>query len=124
MQPLIDELYDLWVNGIKTWDATRILIFSFLFKAMRQVSLNIFAPIYSVEVELHDRKVCFAHLCYGLTRIVLSFLGNLRSNWVVIIGLELLSLACPGLDLGGVMLHHSTYVTLVTVMVILILLVC
>jgi hypothetical protein len=21
MQPLIDELYDLWVNGIKTWDA-------------------------------------------------------------------------------------------------------
>jgi hypothetical protein len=61
--------------------------------------------IYSVEVELHDRNVCFAHLCYGLTRIDLSFLGNLRSNWVVVIGLELLSLACPGLDLG------SCYVT-------------
>ena len=39
----------------------------------------------------------------GLTSIELPFLGNLRSNWVVIIGLELLSLACPGLDLGSVM---------------------
>jgi hypothetical protein len=37
----------------------------------------------------------------GLTRIDLSFLENLRSTWVVIIGLELLSLACHGLGLGG-----------------------
>jgi hypothetical protein len=59
----------------------------------------------------------------GLTSIDLPFLENLRSNWVVVIGLELLSLACPDLDLGSVMLHHVTYVTLVTVMVILILLV-
>jgi hypothetical protein len=59
----------------------------------------------------------------GLTSIVLPFLGNLRSNWVVIIGLELLSLACPGLDFGSAMLNHITYVTLVTVMVMLILLV-
>jgi hypothetical protein len=59
----------------------------------------------------------------GLTSIVLPFLGNLRSNWVVVIGLNLLSLACPGLDLGSVMLHHITYVTLITVMVMLILLV-
>jgi hypothetical protein len=59
----------------------------------------------------------------GLTSIDLPFLGNLRSNWVVVIGLELLSLACPGLDLGSCMLHHVTYVTLVTVMVMLILLV-
>jgi hypothetical protein len=59
----------------------------------------------------------------GLTSIDLPFLGNLRSNWVVIIGLELLCLACPGLDLGCVMLHHITFVTLVTVMVMLILLV-
>jgi hypothetical protein len=58
----------------------------------------------------------------GLTSIDLPFLGNLRSKWVVIIGLELLSHACPGLDLGSCMLHHVTYVTLVTVMVILILL--
>jgi hypothetical protein len=36
-----------------------------------------------------------------LTRIDLSFLENLRRNWVVIIGLELLSIACPGLDLGS-----------------------
>jgi small-conductance mechanosensitive channel len=57
----------------------------------------------------------------GLTSIDLPFLGNLRSNWVVVIGLELLSLACPGLDLGSVMLHY--FVTLVTVMVMLILLV-
>jgi hypothetical protein len=59
----------------------------------------------------------------GLTSIDLPFLGNLRSTWVVVIGLELLSLACLGLDLGSVMLHHITYVTLVTVMVMLILLV-
>jgi hypothetical protein len=42
----------------------------------------------------------------GLTSIDLLFLGNLRSNWVVIIGLELLSIACHGLDLGSVMLHY------------------
>jgi hypothetical protein len=42
----------------------------------------------------------------GLTSTDLPFLGNLRSIWVVIIGLELLSLACPGLDLGSVMLHY------------------
>jgi hypothetical protein len=57
----------------------------------------------------------------GLTSIDLPFLRNLRSNWVVIIGFELLSLACPGLDLGSVTLHY--FVTLVTVMVMLILLV-
>jgi hypothetical protein len=57
----------------------------------------------------------------GLTSIDLPFLGNLRSNWVVVIGIELLSLACPGLDLGSVMLHY--FVTLVAVMVMLILLV-
>jgi hypothetical protein len=56
-----------------------------------------------------------------LTSIDLPFLINLRSNWVVVIGLELLSLACPGLDLGSVMLHY--FVTLVAVMVVLILLV-
>jgi hypothetical protein len=59
----------------------------------------------------------------GLTSIDLPFLENIRSNWVVVIGLELLSPACPGLDLGSVMLPHVTYVTLVTVMVMLILLV-
>jgi hypothetical protein len=58
----------------------------------------------------------------GLTSIDLPFLGNLRSNWVVVIGLELLSLACPSLDLGSVMLHYY-FVTLVAVMVMLILLV-
>jgi hypothetical protein len=36
-----------------------------------------------------------------LTTIELSFLENLRSIWVVVIGLELLSLACPGLGLGS-----------------------
>jgi hypothetical protein len=57
----------------------------------------------------------------GLTSIDLPFFGNLRSNWVVVIGLELLSLACPDLDLGSVMLHY--FITLVTIMVMLILLV-
>jgi hypothetical protein len=57
----------------------------------------------------------------GLTSIELPFLGNPRNIWVVVIGLELLSLACPGLDLGSVMLHY--FVTLVAVMVMLILLV-
>jgi hypothetical protein len=37
----------------------------------------------------------------GLTSIDLPLLGNLRSNWVVVIGLELLSLTCHGLDLGS-----------------------
>jgi hypothetical protein len=57
----------------------------------------------------------------GLTSIDLPFLGNLRSNWVVVIGLELLSLTCLDLDVGSVMLHY--FVTLVVVMVMLILLV-
>jgi hypothetical protein len=39
-----------------------------------------------------------------LTRIDLPFLEDFRSNWVVVIGLDLLSLQCPGLgfDTGGV----------------------
>jgi hypothetical protein len=57
----------------------------------------------------------------GLTSIELPFPGNLRNIWLVVIGLNLLSLACPGLDLGSVMLHY--FVTLVAVMVMLILLV-
>jgi hypothetical protein len=57
----------------------------------------------------------------GLTSIDLPFIGNLRNIWVVVIGLELLSLACPGLDLGSVILHY--FVTLVAVIVMLILLV-
>jgi hypothetical protein len=36
---------------------------------------------------------------FGLTSIDLSSIENLRSVGVVVIGLELLSLACPGLDL-------------------------
>jgi hypothetical protein len=55
----------------------------------------------------------------GLTSIDLPFLGNPRSNWIVIIGLDLLSLTCPSLDLGSVMLHHITYITPVMVMLIL-----
>jgi hypothetical protein len=47
-----------------------------------------------------------------LTRINLSFLENLRSIWVAVIGLELLSLACPGLGLGSDYVTSFTYVTL------------
>jgi hypothetical protein len=56
-----------------------------------------------------------------LTSIDLPFHGNLRCIWVIIVDLELFSLACPGRDLGSVMLHY--FVTLVAVMVLLILLV-
>jgi hypothetical protein len=59
----------------------------------------------------------------GLTRIDLPFLENLRSNWVVIIRLELLSHECPGQDLGSYYVTSYYYVTLVNVMVMLILLV-
>jgi hypothetical protein len=86
---------------------TRTPIFSFQSNeasVLEHYCVYIFST-YSIKVELHDRTVCFAHLYYGLTRIDLSFLRNHRSNWVVIIGLELLSLSCPGLDLG------SCYVT-------------
>jgi hypothetical protein len=57
----------------------------------------------------------------GLISIDLPFLGNLRSNWVVVIGLDLLSLACPGRIWVG--LCCIIFVTLVTVIVMLILLV-
>jgi hypothetical protein len=59
----------------------------------------------------------------GLTRIDLPFPEDPRSNWVVVIGLELLSHACPGLDLGSYCVTSPYYVTLVNVMIMLILLV-
>jgi hypothetical protein len=59
----------------------------------------------------------------GLTRIDLPFHEDLRSNWVVIIGLELLSLACPGLGLGSCYVSSSCLCPPVSIMVILILLV-
>jgi hypothetical protein len=59
----------------------------------------------------------------GLTRIDLPFFENFRSNWVVVIGLELLSHACPDLDLRSYYVTSYYYVTLVNVMVVLILLV-
>jgi hypothetical protein len=46
-----------------------------------------------------------------LTRIDSSFLENTRSNWVVVIGLEFLSLACPGLGLGSEYVHHFIHVS-------------
>jgi hypothetical protein len=52
----------------------------------------------------------------GLTSIDLSSLENLKSIGVVVIGSELLSLACPGLDLGSVI--TLLFVTLVTATVI------
>jgi hypothetical protein len=63
------------------------------------------------------------HLCLDLTRIELLFLENPRSNWVVIIGLELLSLACPGLGLGSCYIYQLCLCHHVIIMVILILLV-
>jgi hypothetical protein len=41
-----------------------------------------------------------------LTRIDVSFLKNHRNIWIVVIGLELLSLSCPSLGLGSDYVHH------------------
>jgi hypothetical protein len=38
--------------------------------------------------------------------LIYHFLEDHRINWVVVIGLELLSLACPGLGLGSEYVHH------------------
>jgi hypothetical protein len=57
---------------------------SFLFKAMRQVSMNILHlynfPVYSIVVVLHAHVIECAPML-GFTRIGLSFLENLRSIW-------------------------------------------
>jgi hypothetical protein len=58
-----------------------------------------------------------------LIRIELSFLENPRSNWVVVIGLKLLSLACPGQGSGSCFIHQLCLCHPVMVMVTLILLV-
>jgi hypothetical protein len=58
-----------------------------------------------------------------LTRIELSFLENPRSNWVVVMGLELLSLACPGLCLDSDYVYQLCLFHPIIIMVILILLV-
>jgi hypothetical protein len=58
-----------------------------------------------------------------MTIIELLFLENPRSNWVVVIGLELLSLACPGLSLDSGYVHQLCLCHPVIMMVILILLV-
>jgi hypothetical protein len=50
-------------------------------------------------------------------------LENPRSNWAVVIGLELLSLACPSLGLGSCYVHQLCLCHSVIMMVILILLV-
>jgi hypothetical protein len=48
---------------------------------------------------------------------------NPRSNWVVVIGLELLILACPGLGLGSCYVHQLCLCHPIIMMVMLILLV-
>jgi hypothetical protein len=58
-----------------------------------------------------------------LTRIDLPFPDDLSGNWVVVIGLDLLSLSCSGLVWVVSMFQHHAYVTPVAIMVILILLV-
>jgi hypothetical protein len=60
------------------------------------------------------RSVCAPML--GLTRIELSLHENHRSIWVVVIGLELLSLACPSLGSGYVhqlCLCHPVIITVI-----------
>jgi hypothetical protein len=43
--------------------------------------------------------------------LIYRSLENPRSNWVVVIGLELLSLACPSPGLGSEYVHHFTPVS-------------
>jgi hypothetical protein len=75
------EDYKIKYTRISEMKYTRIMIFSF--QSNEASVLYHIVPttfsINSVELELHDRKVCFVHLCYGLTRIDLSFLEDLRS---------------------------------------------
>jgi hypothetical protein len=60
---------------------TRILVFSI--QSNEASVLELIAPtyfsVYSIELEFLVGSVCSMHLCYGLTRIDLSFLENLRS---------------------------------------------
>jgi hypothetical protein len=58
----------------------------------------------------------------GLTIIEFSFLEYPISIWVVVIGLELLSLACSGLGLGSGYVHQLCLCHPAIVMVIFILL--
>jgi hypothetical protein len=51
------------------------------------------------------------------------FLEDLSGNWVVVIGIDLLSLACSSLVWVVAMFQHHAYVTPVAIMVALILLV-
>jgi hypothetical protein len=52
-----------------------------------------------------------------------NFLEDLSGNWVVVIGLDLLSLTCSSLVWVVTMFQHPAYVTPVAIMVVLILLV-
>jgi hypothetical protein len=62
---------------------------------------------------------------YVRIRLELNYrsLEDPRSNWVVVIGLELLSLACSGLGLGSCYVHQLCLCHPAIMMVILILLV-
>jgi hypothetical protein len=57
------------------------------------------------KLELHDSKVCYAHLWYGWLDLLYPSLIP-QSHRVVIIGSELLSLAWSGLGLGRVLYHY------------------
>jgi hypothetical protein len=81
---------------------TRSLIFSFQSNetSVLEHIAPIYFPIYSIDVVLH----AWVNECapmIELTKLVLSFSWSLRSIWVVVIWLELLSLAWPGLGLGN-----------------------
>jgi hypothetical protein len=60
---------------------TRTLIFSFQsneVSVLEHITPTYFS-VYSIKLEFHVGSVCSTYLCYGLTRIDLSFLENLRS---------------------------------------------
>jgi uncharacterized membrane protein len=105
----------------------RTLIYSLV--SNEESHLEYFAPIvsfsstYSIELELHDRKVYLRTYVRILLELNYHSLENPRSNWVVVICLELLSIACPSLGLGRCYVHQLCLCHPVMVAVTMILLV-
>jgi hypothetical protein len=77
------EEYKIKYMRISMMKYIRILIFSFQSNEARvpEYIAPTYFSVYSVELEFHVGSVCSTHLCWGLTRIDLSFLENLGSIW-------------------------------------------
>jgi hypothetical protein len=79
-----------------------------------------FLSIYSIELELQDWKSGLHTYARVLLELIYCSLKNLRSNWVVIIALQFLSLSCPSIGLDSCYVHQLCLCHHVILMVILI----